>query len=145
MLSWSFPNILVAQARLKEAGAQASGALASFDGTVLAALSDAEKALSAYGAELDHHVALAEAKKNADEALRLADIQFKAGAASFLDLLTAEQTAVAADQAVAQSDQTLSDDQVAVFQALGGGWEGAPPVRVSPPFGESTAEGREGG
>ncbi len=128
LLDWSFPNILVARAHVHEAGAQASGALASFDGVVLQALGDTEKALSAYGSELDHHVALAAAKKNADEALRLADVQFKAGAASFLDLITAEQTAVAADQAVAQSDQTISDDQVAVFQALGGGWEGAPAV-----------------
>jgi NodT family efflux transporter outer membrane factor (OMF) lipoprotein len=128
LLNWSFPNVLVARARVKEAGAQASGALASFDGTVLQALSDTEKALSTYGAELDHHVALADARKNADEALRLADVQFKAGAASFLDLITAEQTAVAADQALAQSDQTISSDQVAVFQALGGGWENAPAV-----------------
>ena len=128
LLNWSFPNILVARARVHEAGAQASGALASFDGVVLTALGDTEKALSTYGAELDHHVALADARKNADEALRLADVQFKAGAASFLDLITAEQTAVAADQALAQSDQTISDDQVAVFQALGGGWEGAPAV-----------------
>jgi len=128
LLNWSFPNILTARARVHEAGAQASSALASFDGVVLQALGDTEKALSTYGAELDHHVALADAKKNADEALRLADVQFKAGAVSFLDLITAEQTAVAADQAVALSDQTISDDQVAVFQALGGGWEGAPAV-----------------
>lgn len=130
-LNWSFPNILVARSRVHEAGAQASGALASFDNVVLQALGDTEKALSTYGAELDHHIALAEAKKTADEALRLADVQFKAGAASFLDLITAEQTAVAADQALAQSDQTISSDQVAVFQALGGGWEGAP--AVTPP------------
>jgi NodT family efflux transporter outer membrane factor (OMF) lipoprotein len=128
MLNWTFPNILVARAHVREAGAQASGALASFDGTVLQALGDTETALSTYTTELDHHVSLAEAKRAADEALRLADVQFQAGAASFLDLITAEQTAVAADQAVAQSDQTISSDQVAVFQALGGGWEDAPPV-----------------
>ena len=127
-LNWSFPNILVARARVHEAGAQASGALASFDGVVLTALGDAETALSAYGAELDHHLSLADASRNADEALRLAEVQFKAGAASFLDLIIAEQAAVAADQALAQSDQTISSDQVAVFQALGGGWEGAPAV-----------------
>jgi outer membrane protein TolC len=131
LLNWSFPNILVARAHVHEAGAQASGALASFDSVVLQALGDTEKALSAYGSELDHHVDLAEAKKTADEALRLADVQFKAGAASFLDLITAEETAVAADQALAQSDQTISSDQVAVFQALGGGWEGAP--AMTPP------------
>jgi NodT family efflux transporter outer membrane factor (OMF) lipoprotein len=128
MANWTFPNILVARARVKQAGAQASGALASFDGTVLQALSDTETALSTYTTEIDHRLSLAEAGKTADDALRLADIQFQAGAASFLDLITAEQTAVAADQALAQSDQTLSSDQVAVFQALGGGWEDAPAV-----------------
>lgn len=129
LLSWSFPNVLVARAHVKEAGAQASAALAGFDGVVLQALSDTEKALSAYGAELDHHQALRQARDAADQALRLADVQFRAGAVSFLDLITAEQAAVAADQALAQSDQTIVADQIAVFQALGGGWEDAPPVR----------------
>jgi len=124
-LNWTFPNILTARAHIHEAGAQASGALASFDGVVLQALKETESALATYGFELDHHVALAQARTTADEALRLADIQFKAGAVSFLDLITTEQTAVSADQAVAQSDQTISSDQVAVFQALGGGWEDA--------------------
>ena len=63
-------------------------------------------------------------RTNADEALRLAKIQFEAGSVSFLDLISAESAAVAADQAVALSDQTLSTNQIAVFQALGGGWEG---------------------
>ncbi len=135
LLSWSFPNILVARARVSQAGAQASGALATFDGVVVRALSEAEKALSTYAAELDHHTALTEAQKNADDALRLARIQFEAGSLSFLDLITTESTAVAADQAVAQSDQTISADQVAVFQALGGGWEEAAavaPARIRP-------------
>jgi NodT family efflux transporter outer membrane factor (OMF) lipoprotein len=123
LLSWSFPNILVARAHVREAGAQAAAALASFDGTVLTALRDTETALSAYAAELDRHKALLAAQKDAAEALRLADIQFRSGAASFLDLLSAESAVVAADQAVAQSDQSLAGDQVAVFQQLGGGWE----------------------
>ncbi len=124
MLSWSFPNILTAHARVKQASAQAAAALAGFDGAVLRALSEAEKALSAYGSELDHHTALVDVRTNADEALRLAKIQFEAGSVSFLDLISAESAAVAADQAVALSDQTLSTNQIAVFQALGGGWEG---------------------
>jgi len=130
-LDWTFPNILTARAHIHEAGAQASGALASFDGVVLQALKETESALATYDSELDHHVSLVRAKTTADEALRLVDVQFKAGAVSFLDLITTEQTAVAADQAVAQSDQTISSDQVAVFQALGGGWEDA--AVVTPP------------
>ena len=127
-LSWTLPNILAARARIHQAGGLASAALAGFDGVVLRALKEAETALAAYTAELDHHLALAEAQRSADDALRLANIQFQAGSVSFLDLITTEQTALAADQALAQSDQTISADQVAVFQALGGGWEDALPV-----------------
>ncbi len=72
------------------------------------------------------------ARTRANEALRLAQVQFQAGSASFLDLLTAQQASIEADQAVAASEQTLSTDQVAVFQALGGGWENAPPVTPPP-------------
>ena len=113
---------------MREAGAQASAALATFDADVLNALRDTEQALSAYAAELDHNAALRSASSSADAALKLANIQYTAGAASFLDLLTTQQTAVNAAQALAASDQALAADQVAVFQALGGGWEGAPAV-----------------
>nr|MDQ2862004.1 TolC family protein [Pseudomonadota bacterium] len=132
LITWTFPNISLARAHVKEARALTSSALATFDATVLQALQEAEQALTTYGAELDRHVALAAAEDRADEALRLAQIQYGAGAASALDLLTAESTQVAAAQASAASDQAIAADQVAVFQALGGGWEDAPPV-IPPP------------
>ncbi|MEO8813177.1 MAG: TolC family protein [Caulobacteraceae bacterium] len=130
LITWSLPNLLVAAAHVREARAQASGAVAAFDGAVLGALRDAETALSSYGAELDRHIALVSARGSAAGALRLADIQYKAGAASFLDLLQAQTAAIDADQALAVSDQAIGADQVAVFQALGGGWEEAPAVVV---------------
>jgi outer membrane protein TolC len=40
-------------------------------------------------------------------------------------LLTAEQSLVAADAAVAASDSSLVRDQIALFKALGGGWRDA--------------------
>jgi NodT family efflux transporter outer membrane factor (OMF) lipoprotein len=130
LITWTFPNILVAEARVKQARAQASAATASFDGTVLTALKEAETALSTYATEIDHHAALAAARDRAAAALKLAQTQYRLGSYSFLDLLQAEATAVAADQALAASDQTLAADQVAVFQALGGGWEDAPAVKA---------------
>lgn len=133
LITWTFPNILVARAHVKEASAQASAALATFDGAVLTALEETEQALATYAAELDHHVALAAARERANEAVRLEKVQSQAGVASFLDLLQVQATAVAADQALAASDQAVSADQVAVFQALGGGWEDAPAV-VPPPI-----------
>jgi len=131
LLSWSFPNILVAEARVKETRAQASSALASFDGVVLTALKETEQALATYAAELDHHAQLAATRDSAAAALALAKVQYQAGTASALDLLASEATFVDANSALATSDHALSTDQVAVFQALGGGWEDAP--AVTPP------------
>ena len=128
LITWSFPNTLVALAEIREARAVASGALASFDSTVVQALKETEQALTTYAAELDRHAALNAARDRANEAFRLAKIQYDAGTTSFLDLLTSETTVVTADQALAASDQLISSDQVAVFQALGGGWEDAPAV-----------------
>ena len=128
-LNWSIPNLLVARAQVRAAGAQADGALAQFDKTILTALGETEQSLAIYGAELDHHQALVAARDSAEAALRLADAQYQAGALNFLDLITAQSSVVSASQAVAVSDQAISLDQVAVFQALGGGWEDAPAVR----------------
>ncbi len=128
LISWSFPNVAVSLAQIALARAQTSAAIAAFDGTVLQALQETEQALAILASELDHDRALAAAATNADQALRLVQIQSRAGTASGLDLLTAEQAKIAADQAVAASDQSIAADQVAVFQALGGGWEDAPPV-----------------
>ena len=54
----------------------------------------------------------------------LAHDQFIAGSLTSLELLITEQSLVAADAAVADSDAALVQDQVAVFKALGGGWRG---------------------
>ena len=128
LISWTFPNVAVALAQVAQAKAQTSGAIAGFDATVLQALQETEQALATLASELDHNRALAAARTNADQALRLAQIQYQAGTASGLDQLTAEATKIAADQALAASDQAVAADQVAVFQALGGGWEDAPAV-----------------
>ena len=128
LVSWSFPNILVARAHVKEISAQASAALAGFDGTVLRALKEIEQALTGYQAELQRHDALASAREHAAVAYGLAQTQYRLGAISFLDMLQAQATLIGAEQALAGSDQALSADQIAVFQALGGGWQDAPTV-----------------
>jgi NodT family efflux transporter outer membrane factor (OMF) lipoprotein len=128
LISWTFPNTLVANAQIQQARAAASGALAGFDGAVLNALKETEQALSAYGSELDRHAALAEARAQAAEAARFAELRFTAGRASFLDVLDARRTLIAAEGALAASDELLVSNQITVFKALGGGWEDAPPV-----------------
>ena len=122
-INWTFPNSLGVRARIHAAKAQQQAALAGFDNAVLQALKEAEQALAAYGAELDHRKALGEALDRAQKALDMVHGQQAAGAASTLDVLTSEQTYVAASAQVAASDAAIAQDQIAVFKALGGGWK----------------------
>jgi NodT family efflux transporter outer membrane factor (OMF) lipoprotein len=121
-ISWNFPNQSATRARIRQAKANATAALANFDAVVLEALKETEQALAVYRSELDHRQALSDAQNRAQQAFDMAHGQYLAGAISDLDLLTSEQQLVATDAAVASSDATLILDQIAVFKALGGGW-----------------------
>jgi NodT family efflux transporter outer membrane factor (OMF) lipoprotein len=131
-ISWSFPNQAAPRARIRQARAGLEVALAGFDSAVLQALKESEQALAAYGADLDRREALAEARDKADRAFAIAHGEYLAGSIPDLDLLTAEQSLVAADAAVAASDSALVQDQVAVFKALGGGWRAGPGAPARP-------------
>jgi len=123
LISWSFPNILVARARIAQTGALTEAALATFDQTVLAALQETETALTNYANELDRRTALTEARDQAASAARLSRLRFDAGADNFLTVLDSERTLAGADAALAQSDALVTTYQIALFKALAGGWE----------------------
>jgi len=126
LISWSFPNVWAARARIKQAGAQSDAALATFDQTVLTALQETETALSAYANELDRRTALRTARDQAATAARLSRLRFDAGADSFLTVLDSERTLAGADAALAASEAQVVTYQIGLFKALAGGWEQAP-------------------
>jgi NodT family efflux transporter outer membrane factor (OMF) lipoprotein len=121
-ISWSFPNMAGPRAKVRQAKAAQTAALASFDSVVLTALKETEQALALYSAALDTRQSLGDAQNKVHTAFDMAHDQFLAGSLSSLDLLTTEQSLVAADAAVASSDAAMVRDQIAVFKALGGGW-----------------------
>lgn len=122
LLSWSFPNLAVARARVRQAQAQADASLAAFDGVIVNALKEVEQALVRYEAQNRRHLALAEAVSRADNAHKLADKSYRAGALSFLETLDAQRSLLDARAAYAASDQQLGSARVDLFKALGGGW-----------------------
>jgi NodT family efflux transporter outer membrane factor (OMF) lipoprotein len=140
LLSWTFPNILGAEAQIREAKGAASASYANFQGVVLQALQDTETALTAYANELSRNASLVTARDQSQIALNLARSRFQLGSASYLDLLTAETDFVSASALLAASDQALASDQVTVFKALGGGWEQAPSVKPLPITDAKTGE-----
>ncbi len=133
LLSWTFPNITVARARIRQAQATNEAALASFDGTVLTALQETETALTDLSGELDRQAALTAARDFSAEAARIVGLRYGAGAENFLAVLDAQRTLATAEADLAASRAQLTTDQVAVFKALGGGWENAPETRTSQP------------
>jgi NodT family efflux transporter outer membrane factor (OMF) lipoprotein len=123
LISWTFPNTSVARARIAQAEAGEKGALARFDGAVLNALEEVETALNAYAHDLEENAALRAAQDRAEMAAGQAQRLYRAGRQDYLTALDAERTLASAQAALAASDVRLSRDQVALFLALGGGWQ----------------------
>ena len=133
LISWSFPNQAIARARIRETRAGADASLATFDGKVLGALEEVEQALARYSGALDRNAELHRAVRSSEAAAKLSQLRFDYGADSFLLLIQAERDRADARAALAQSEAAVSDAQVSLFKALGGGWENAPdPKRRDP-------------
>ena len=124
LISWTLPNTGVARARITQAEANGDASLARFDGVVLGALREAESALTVYARELDRNAALRAARDQSAVAAQQANELYARGRENLLTVLDAGRTLASADAALAASDSLLSTDQIAVFLALGGGWEG---------------------
>lgn len=123
LISWTLPISGGARARVAQAGAASDAALAHFDGTVLGALRETESALTVYARELDRHAALQAAREQNALAARQAETLQRAGRSDFLTALDAQRSLTTADAALATSTTQVALDQVALFLALGGGWE----------------------
>ena len=131
LISWSFPTG-GAQARIRESGAVADGALARFDGVVLNALRETETSLSTYGRDLDRNAQLRAARDEAQTAHEQTQSLYRAGRRPFLDALDAERTLAQTEAALSDSNGQIAADQVRLFLALGGGWRHAPAPHVVP-------------
>ena len=76
----------------------------------------------AYSTEQERRAALRESLEESRKTLEIARNQYQNGLVDFLTVLDAQRTALGAEQALTQSDQTVSTDLVALYKALGGGW-----------------------
>lgn len=144
-VTWNFPNFAAVRAQIRQAEAAAEASLARFDGTVLAALQETETALNNYAGELDRNAALRRARDHNAEAVRVIELRYRYGAENFLNVLDAQRALAETEALLASSTALVADDQIAVFKALGGGWENAPAVaRVAVPGTSLVSTGEPG-
>jgi len=123
LLSWSFPNVAVARARITASRADQRAALAQFDQSILRALASVRTSLNSYVAAQRRREALQHASEQTGEALALAQRGQVLGAIDALSLLDAERSDVAARLAATASDTNVAVAQIGLFRALGGGWQ----------------------
>jgi NodT family efflux transporter outer membrane factor (OMF) lipoprotein len=93
--------------------------------TVLNALHEVENALAAYRADRDRGTSLQAAVEQSRDALELARARYASGVANFIDVLDAERTLQQNQLALASTTTAVATDLVAIYRALGGGWEAA--------------------
>jgi outer membrane protein, multidrug efflux system len=98
-------------------------ALLTYQKTVLTALKDVETAIVAYAKEQETRKSLIEAVVNNRKAVDLAMTLYVAGKSDFLNVLIAQRSLFATEDALAQSTRTVDTNLIALYKALGGGWE----------------------
>ncbi|OYW88030.1 MAG: RND transporter [Sphingobium sp. 32-64-5] len=109
-----------AEIRAREAG-QRQAAL-GYEQAVLAALGDAERALSDYDAGLDTVARRQAALEASRRSLGHAEARFAAGDIARIELLAAQRLLHEAETAYARAHAATAVQLVAVYKAIGGGW-----------------------
>ncbi len=122
-ISWAALDLGRVHARIKAAGARGEAQLAAYEKTVLTALEETEGALVEFGRAQARRDYLRASAQAAEEAVALANQRYKSGIADFLTVLDAQRTQLAIEDQLAQSETGTATALVAVYKALGGGWE----------------------
>lgn len=122
-ISWAFLDLGRVRARIRAADASADATLANYEQTVLTALEETENALVSYNRQRARRGLLASAATSSERAHQLAHLRFEDGITDFLTVLDAERRLLLDQELLAQSQTATATSLIAVYKALGGGWE----------------------
>jgi outer membrane protein, multidrug efflux system len=92
---------------------------------ILTAFADVEKALAAASRLAQREALQMQVQERAREALRLAEVRYREGADDLLSVLDAQRTLFDAQDQLAQIRRDRLEAAVALYKALGGGWQQA--------------------
>ncbi|HEV7302403.1 MAG TPA: efflux transporter outer membrane subunit [Tepidisphaeraceae bacterium] len=100
-------------------------AVANYEQAVLTSLEDVENTLTAFDREQSRRRRLASAVSSNQRAVSLSQQLYERGLGDFLDVLQAQQALFNSQDALARSEAQVSANLVALYKALGGGWDEA--------------------
>ncbi|MEO8065167.1 MAG: efflux transporter outer membrane subunit [Pseudomonadota bacterium] len=125
-ISWAALDLGRVRARIGASRARSDGALLNYEQTVLRALEDTEDSLVTYARARDRLVHDQDAVAASGTASRLARLRYENGSSDFLQVLDAERIQLLSEDRLARSRTQAATSLIAVYKALGGGWESAP-------------------
>jgi multidrug efflux system outer membrane protein len=111
--------------------------LIAYRQTVLKGLQEVENALVASAKEQTHRQALVSAVAANRKAVSLAEQLYTEGLTDFINVLQAQQSLYSTEKALVQSTATVSTNLVALYKALGGGWDAPPSEQTAVSTNES--------
>jgi len=112
-------NVAVQNARWKQAQI-------FYQSTVLTSLEETENALVNYSQEQERRDHLQAAVAQSQTALDLSRELYKSGLGDFLSVLDAQRQLYRTEDLLAQSQTAVTTNLIALYKALGGGWESFP-------------------
>jgi len=115
---------IVSNIRVQEA--LTDQAFITYRKTVLGAFQDVENALIAFTKEQEHYKSLKDSVAANTIAVDLSLKLYEEGLLEFLNVLVAQRSLFAAENALVQSNCNITTDLIALYKALGGGWETNP-------------------
>lgn len=124
---------IVANVKIKTE--QQKAALASYEQVVLSALADVRTALAGVTQEYERLTQLRLGVQAAQAAYEIAANKYNAGLGDFFDVLDAQRQLQTLDEARVISEGAIAQQQVALYKALCGGWEGDDTLPASALFG----------
>ena len=111
------------RANIKVQNARQEQALAAYEQTVLTAFEEVEDNLVLYAKEQVRRRSLQDAVNASQKSLDTANKLYASGLTDFIHVLDAERSLYQAQDALAQSDRTVSANLIGLYKSLGGGWE----------------------
>lgn len=111
------------KSNVRLAEAQHEQLLLTYQQSIQGAFRDVSNALIAYRKFREFRVQQQNLVESAQDAARLSETRFKAGATDYLEVLTNETNSFSAELALAQAQGNELNALVQLYQSLGGGWE----------------------
>lgn len=128
-ISWPIFDGGRVRGMIKVRSAQQEQAMIAYEATVRRAIAEVRDALVQFTQEHQRRQSLVEAEKANASSVAMSQQLYTKGLSDFLGVLDAQRALLLTQDAVVKSEMTESTALIAVYKALGGGWEEALPEK----------------